>query len=458
MANRHESLGIISKAIAAGIAVTALVGLGNDSQPSSEPTTVLEAIAPQSQTNDFLGQTEALTIISPEYTFGFAAAPEAITYSSFTQSRAELPRNSAASGVLVRQSVTELLNLTSSLDADIDDDGLRNDVDKNIFKFDGTDVDGDKIYNYIDKNPYIVDLADVDYDGISNANDKYPYMPLGFTLSQISTLRCNVTNDRDCDQIYDYQDRFPDRSDRIDADSDGQENGYDKFPFIPFAYTSAIYDKGEIEYFCYQVEDQDCDGIVNTIDPDDYVAEFPDVDGDGIPNRIDTYPFYNPYLQGKTDNAVLEPSSRYHLPIVKDQTQGYIILKSINELFTRDTDNDGLRDWLDPYPYTRDWDNDGKPDGSDPQISVNEKKQEEKHLEEKRQEKKQEDKRIEEQRQEKKTEQKRQEEQRQQDQAEQKRQQEKRERDRQDQQRRDQQRQEQERQRQRDEQRRQQQG
>lgn len=354
---------------------------------------------------------------------------------------------------------TQQVQAEVALDPDFDDDGLRNDIDVNMLTFDGTDVDGDKIPNSIDKLPYFTDVADADYDRLSNQWDRQPYMPIFQGLGEISNHSCAVSYDSDCDQIFNTQDRFPNYREINDADFDGQPNGSDKHPYIPFAVTSSLYDNIiDISFFCLKSTDEDCDGVLNSIDPDDYIAEFPDVDGDGIENKYDQFPYFNSYLSTINAQAVptRDPSGRLSVPIVPvtNKTNQYYIYKTFYDMMSRDDDGDGLKDIFDPYPNTYDWDNDGRPDGYDSQISVNQDRVEEQRQEERRQDQRTEDKRLEDQRQEARQQDKRLEEQRLQDDLENKRLEEKRLRDQQERQRQEDERQRQrdiERQRQRDE-------
>jgi len=176
---------------------------------------------------------------------------------------------------------------------------------------------------------------------------------------------------------------------------------------------------------CFQ--DRDCDGILDNIDKDAFTPELSnDADSDGLGNRIDQYP-YDPNngitIQPVPPGTTPQPRPTYSNtdPVrcqsgLKPDSDGDNIpdwCDTSFDLYSHDTDSDGLADAFDAYPYTADHDNDGIPDGQDVEPGYNQKRQEQQRQEEANQEQRQEERRQEEANQQRRQEEQRQEERRQ---------------------------------------------
>ena len=262
------------------------------------------------------------------------------------------------------------------------------------------DADGDGIPDSSDPSPWDYDnfsaangvswqgdaRGDADNDGISNFYDQFPY---DYYNGNVPVF------DQDGDGIPDAEDPAPTDPTNLspingglwhtaalaDADGDGNPSFTDPWPYDPT--------NGNLPpEWNSPTADTDADGIPNAQDPaladplnfsiyngtSWYADAVGDIDGDGIVNFQDSYPYdyYNgSYAGPDSDGDGMTDSSD---PYPNDPNNG-----------NGDADGDGIVDSQDPYPYDptngsggtggggdpqpepeSDFDNDGIPDSSDP--------------------------------------------------------------------------------------------
>jgi len=159
--------------------------------------------------------------------------------------------------------------------------------------------------------------------------------------------------------------------------------------------------------------DRDCDGIFNSKDKYPLAPESSnDVDGDGYENKVDPYP-YDPN-NGITTHPVPpgtipQPSGPQSIPYPeqcvggKPDSDGDGYADSCDKIYdtnTKDSDNDGLPDSQDAYPYTSDRDRDGIPDGQDREPNLDQRREEQRQQEQREQQQREEERQQEQRRQE----------------------------------------------------------
>ena len=174
--------------------------------------------------------------------------------------------------------------LADILDADDDDDGVRDGSD--AFPADpseSTDTDADGVGDNSDAFPDDAsETADSDGDGIGDNGDAFPNDPSETADSDGDGVGDNAdafpddsseTVDTDGDGVGDNSDAFPnDASETLDSDGDGVGDNTDQFPNDPS-----------------ESVDTDGDGVGNVADEDD--------DGDGVNDEDDAAPL-NPEVTG----------------------------------------------------------------------------------------------------------------------------------------------------------------
>ena len=306
---------------------------------------------------------------------------------------------------------------------DADGDGIPNFSDQfpyglgNVQAWD-TDTDGDGIPDVIDPVPWDysnyspfngiawgpVALADADGDGVPNFHDWYPYDPGLWSPFQ----------DADGDGLLNAKDPRPVDSSNpspvnggmwysaalADADGDGNPNFTDPWPYdptngyllppqwdsptadndgdgIPNAQDPALADPVNFSiyngttWYGAAIGDIDGDGIINFRDqyPYDYYNGGyggPDTDGDGLPDSRDPYPF-DPYNNVDTDGDGIPDS----IDPAKDDPNNLSPINGIEWYgdIRGDADGDGILNFwdLEPYgPTPVDTDGDGLIDSIDP--------------------------------------------------------------------------------------------
>lgn len=251
---------------------------------------------------------------------------------------------------------------------DYDQDGIINSIDTEVLNPAAPDVDRDGILNYMDRTPYVADFVDADFDGIKNSLDREPYInnTARIVLRETASLDCNIQTDLDCDGIHNLQDRFDQIADIADADFDGLFNEQDPFPYVPYVRTDIAALLNDDPNYCDTAFDKDCDGIADAFDANDFVAEYPDVDGDGIANKYDHYAFRNFNVASGYLDAKIEPYSRFHFPVILNPAANvYTYSNTLDSFISTDFDGDRIADAHDPYIALYDYDNNGRSDSLD---------------------------------------------------------------------------------------------
>ena len=287
------------------------------------------------------------------------------------------------------------------------------------------DADGDGIPNFYDAYPYdsgngyVPPEPDSDGDGIPDTVDPSPWDYDNFSAANGVSWQGDARGDADGDGISNFYDQFPydfynGSIQMFDQDGDGIPDGEDPAPSDPtnlspinggLWYTAALADAdgdGNPNFtdpwpydptngnlppeWNSPTADTDADGIPNAQDPaladplnfsiyngtSWYADAIGDIDGDGIVNFQDSYPYdyYNgSYAGPDSDGDGMTDSSD---PYPNDPNNG-----------NGDADGDGIVDSQDPYPYDPtngsggtggggdpqpepDTDGDGRPDSQDP--------------------------------------------------------------------------------------------
>ena len=216
--------------------------------------------------------------------------------------------------------------LVDLLDADDDDDGVRDGSDAfPLDPLEAFDFDGDGVGDNAD--------ADDDDDGVDDTADAFPLDASESVDTDGDGVGNNTDTDDDNDGVVDADDAFPrDNSESVDTDNDGIGNNTDAdddgdevvdsedaFPLDPS-----------------ESLDTDMDGIGNNADIDD--------DGDGVEDSLDAFPL-DPRESVDTDND------------------------GIGNNTDTDDDNDGSEDAVDAFPLdpteTLDTDTDGVGNNAD---------------------------------------------------------------------------------------------
>ena len=246
------------------------------------------------------------------------------------------------------------------------------------------DADGDGIANFYDQFPYdyyngYVPASDIDGDGIPDAEDPAPYDPTNLSPVNGGMWYSAALADADGDGNPNFTDPWPyDPTNgyllppqwdipTADNDGDGIPNAQD--PALPDPVNFSIYNG--TTWYGAAIGDIDGDGIINFRDqyPYDYYNGGyggPDTDGDGLPDSRDPYPF-DPYNNVDTDGDGIPDS----IDPAKDDPNNLSPINGIEWYgdIRGDADGDGILNFwdLEPYgPTPVDTDGDGLIDSIDP--------------------------------------------------------------------------------------------
>ena len=284
------------------------------------------------------------------------------------------------------------------------------------------DSDADGVFNFYDAYPYdsgngyVPSEPDADGDGIPDSSDPSPWDYYNFSAANGVSWQGDARGDADSDGISNFYDQFPNdyyngNVPVFDQDGDGIPDGEDPAPsdstnLSPVNgglwYTAALADAdgdGNPNFtdpwpydptngnlppeWNSPTADTDADGIPNAQDPaladplnfsiyngtSWYADAVGDVDGDGIVNFQDAYPYdyYNGSYAGPDSDGDGVPDSQDPYPY--DATNGGTGGGGDPQP-EPDSDGDGRPDSQDPYPNdpydNADFDQDGIPDVSDP--------------------------------------------------------------------------------------------
>ena len=250
------------------------------------------------------------------------------------------------------------------------------------------DADNDGISNFYDQFPYDyyngnVPVFDQDGDGIPDAEDPAPSDPTNLSPINGGLWHTSALADADGDGNPNFTDPWPYdptngnlqpewNSPTVDTDADGIPNAQD--PALADPLNFSIYNG--TSWHADAVGDVDGDGIVNFQDsyPYDYYNGSyagPDSDGDGMTDSSDPYPNDPNNGNGDADGDGIVDSQD---PYPYDATNGSGGTGGGGDPQPEpDTDGDGRPDSQDPYPNdpydNADFDQDGIPDISDPAQS-----------------------------------------------------------------------------------------
>ena len=247
------------------------------------------------------------------------------------------------------------------------------------------DADGDGISNFYDQFPYDfyngnIPVFDQDSDGIPDAEDPAPSDPTNLSPINGGLWYTAALADADGDGNPNFTDPWPYdptngnlppewNSPTADTDADGIPNAQD--PALADPLNFSIYNG--TSWYADAIGDVDGDGIVNFQDAypyDFYNGSYtgPDSDGDGMPDSSDPYPNDPNNGNGDADGDGIVDSQD---PYPYDATNGSGGTGGGGDPQPEpDTDGDGRPDSQDPYPNdpydNADFDQDGIPDVSDP--------------------------------------------------------------------------------------------
>lgn len=244
------------------------------------------------------------------------------------------------------------------------------------------DADNDGISNFYDQFPYDyyngnVPVFDQDADGIPDAEDPAPSDPTNLSPINGGLWHTAALADADGDGNPNFTDPWPYdptngnlppewNSPTADTDADGIPNAQD--PALADPLNFSIYNG--TSWYADSIGDVDGDGIINFQDayPYDYYNGSyagPDSDGDGMTDSSDPYPNDPNNGNGDADGDGI-PDSQDPYPYDSNNGTG----GGGDSQPEPDSDGDGIPDSQDAYPYdasnNADFDNDGIPDSSDP--------------------------------------------------------------------------------------------
>jgi hypothetical protein len=192
-----------------------------------------------------------------------------------------------------------------------------------------------------------------------------------------TTQSCDAVQqllDGDCDGIRNVVDRNPSIADYFDVDFDGIPNGEDGLP-----YNSSVLD----------AIDSDRDGLSNSVDRNPNVMDSLDVDGDGTINALDQLPYAASSIALSGDQPTTTTSGINCVIGYKPDGDGDGIpdyCDAYYDIGNRDSDGDGLADLWDPGSGG-DYDNDGIVDSQDARpndSAIEEQDRQEQRLEQQR--------------------------------------------------------------------------
>ena len=174
------------------------------------------------------------------------------------------------------------MEYTGDPDGDEDADGITN-LEEFQLPLPPPDTDGDGVADDVDAFPNDpTEWDDSDGDGVGDNSDAFPYDP-------------NESLDSDGDGVGDNSDAFPnDPSEWADLDGDGVGDNSDAFPSDPAESADSdgdgVGDNADVfPNDPSETVDTDGDGLGDNSDPD--------IDGDGVLNAADDYPY------GRFDDA-----------------------------------------------------------------------------------------------------------------------------------------------------------
>ncbi len=253
------------------------------------------------------------------------------------------------------------------------------------------DYDGDGVPNDVDQFPNDpAEWADSDGDGVGDNSDAFPDDPSEWADSDGDGVGDNSdvfpddpteSVDSDGDGVGDNADIYP-----YDYDNDGYADSVDHFPMNPNEWndtdSDGIGDNSDLypdDPLNIPPPDMDGDGIPDSIDTD--------MDGDGVPNTEDAFPD-NPYEwsdmdgDGIGDNSDLDidgdgvGNSQDYYPYDNSRWEPDSVQDSdgdgIADAYDSDMDGDGVNNTYDAFPNNpyewSDLDGDGIGDNSDLDI------------------------------------------------------------------------------------------